>query len=88
MDLLKEGVKTLSQRLNSSMELNPVDIPPSKASSTCKRNNDRCTKQMLLNNNLELLGVDKAIKVKYSYASADKIASADAINIRITFEAE
>ncbi|KOC68860.1 Apoptosis regulatory protein Siva [Habropoda laboriosa] len=65
MDLLKEGVKTLSRQLNTSMELNPIDaIPSSKVPSPCKFKTERNLKtQMVLNSKLELLGADKAIKV-------------------------
>ncbi|KOX72674.1 hypothetical protein WN51_02968 [Melipona quadrifasciata] len=49
MDLLKKGVKTLSQRLNTSMELNPVDVPPSRISSSYKFKHERHSKQMTLN---------------------------------------
>ncbi|XP_017798412.1 PREDICTED: apoptosis regulatory protein Siva-like [Habropoda laboriosa] len=64
MDLLKEGVKTLSRQLNTSMELNPIDaIPSSKVPSPCKFKTERNLKtQMVLNSKLELLGADKAIK--------------------------
>ncbi|OAD58766.1 Apoptosis regulatory protein Siva [Eufriesea mexicana] len=62
MDLLKDGVKKLSQKLPISMELNPIipsNVPPSKVSS-CKSKNT--LKQMVLNSKLELLRMDKAIK--------------------------
>ncbi|XP_017886726.1 apoptosis regulatory protein Siva-like [Ceratina calcarata] len=64
MDLLKEGVKTLSQRLNSSMELNAVDVPASErtSASSCKPKTERNSKQMTLTKNLGLLSGDKAIK--------------------------
>lgn len=62
MDLLKEGVKVLSRRLSTSMELNSLDVPSSKTPS-CKSKNERISKQMVLNSKLELLGADKAIKI-------------------------
>lgn len=65
MDLLKEGVKVLSRRLNTSIELNSIDVPSSKTPSSCKSKNERISKQMVLNSKLELLGADKAIKVSY-----------------------
>lgn len=61
MDLLKEGVKTLSQRLNTFTELDPINISSSK--SCCKSKTKRIQKQMILNNKLELLRTDKVIKV-------------------------
>lgn len=64
MDLLKEGVKVLSRRLSTSIELNSIDVPSSKTPS-CKFKNERISKQMVLNSKLELLGADKAIKVSY-----------------------
>ena len=62
MDLLKEGVKVLSRRLSTSIELNSIDVPSSKTPSSCKSKNERISKQMVLNSKLELLGADKAIK--------------------------
>ncbi|CAL7952442.1 unnamed protein product [Xylocopa violacea] len=76
MDLLKEGVKTLSRRLNSSMELNSLDIPSSKMPSTSKSRNERNSKQMVLNGKLELLGIDKAIKdiqPKYDLCECNRV---------------
>ena len=69
MDLLKKGVKTLSQRLNTSMELNPVEVPPSRISSSYKSKHERHSKQMTLNSKLELLAADKVVKVSYPFSS-------------------
>ena len=62
MDLLKEGVKSLSQKLNMSLEMNPADELPPKLPCPSKGKYERSTKQMVLNSKLELLGTDKAIK--------------------------
>ncbi|KZC08732.1 PREDICTED: apoptosis regulatory protein Siva-like [Dufourea novaeangliae] len=62
MELLKEGVKSLSRKLNSSMDMNSIDVYSPKVPSPCKIKQERNSKQMVLNNKLELLGVDKAIK--------------------------
>ena len=59
MDLLKKGMK----RLNASMELNSIDVPPSRISSSYKSKHERHSKQMTLNSKLELLAADKTIKV-------------------------
>lgn len=72
MDLLKKGVKTLSQRLNTSMELNPVDVPPSRISSSYKPKHERHSKQMTLNSKLELLAADKVVKVSYPFSNSSE----------------
>ncbi|KAF3428847.1 hypothetical protein E2986_04359 [Frieseomelitta varia] len=77
MDLLKKGVKTLSQRLNTSMELNPVDVPPSRISSSyTKSKHERHSKQMTLNSKLELLAADKVVKdaqPKYDLCECNRV---------------
>lgn len=66
MDLLKEGVKSLSRILNSSMDMNSMDMQSSTVSSSCKTKQGRNSKQMVLNSKLELLGTNKAIKVSHT----------------------
>ncbi|XP_076753829.1 uncharacterized protein LOC143425157 [Xylocopa sonorina] len=76
MDLLKEGAKTLSRKLNSSTELNPLDVPSSKIPSPSKSRNERNSKQMVLNGKLELLGIDKAIQdtqLKYDLCECTRV---------------
>lgn len=70
MDLLNEGVKSLSRKLNESMDMNLVDILSPKASSSCKIKQERNSKQMVLNSKLELLRTDKAVKVSYSFVNS------------------
>ncbi|XP_053970905.1 apoptosis regulatory protein Siva-like [Hylaeus volcanicus] len=76
MDLLKEGVKSLSRKLNESMDMNLDDILSSKASSSCRIKQERNSKQMVLNSNLELLKTDKAIKdvhPKYDLCECNRV---------------
>ncbi|XP_076619077.1 apoptosis regulatory protein Siva [Colletes latitarsis] len=61
MELLKDGVKSLSRKLNESMDMN-LDILSPKASSSCKIKQGRNSKQMVLNSKLELLKTNEAIK--------------------------
>lgn len=63
MDLLKEGVKSLSRQLNSSMDMNSMDMKISTVPSTSKTKQERNSKQMVLSSKLELLGMNEAIKV-------------------------
>lgn len=63
MDLLKEGVKSLSRKLNTSLEMNPADILPPKIQQSCKNKHERNLRQMVLNGKLELSEIDKAAKV-------------------------
>lgn len=83
MDLLKKGVKTLSQRLNTSMELNPVDVPPSRISSSYKPKHERHSKQMTLNSKLELLAADKVVKVSYPFSNSSEFILENKILIGI-----
>ncbi|XP_078050320.1 apoptosis regulatory protein Siva [Augochlora pura] len=62
MDLLKEGVKSLSRKLNSSMDMNSTDLYSLKVTSPRKNKQKHSSKQMVLNSKLELLGMDKAIR--------------------------
>ncbi|PBC32109.1 apoptosis regulatory protein Siva-like [Apis cerana] len=81
MDLLKEGVKTLSQRLNTFTELDPINISSSK--SCCKSKTERIQKQMILNNKLELLRTDKVIKdiqPKYDLCECSRIINQNMFN--------
>lgn len=63
LSLLKEGVKTLSQRLNNSTEIDSIDLLSPQVLSSCKSKHEHNSKQMVLNSKLQLLGVDKAIQV-------------------------
>ncbi|XP_076642422.1 apoptosis regulatory protein Siva [Halictus rubicundus] len=62
MELLKEGVKSLSRRLNSSMDMNTTDFHSPRLPSPSKNKQERTSRQMVLNSKLELLGTEKAIR--------------------------
>ncbi|XP_003700414.2 apoptosis regulatory protein Siva [Megachile rotundata] len=83
LNLLKEGVKTLSQRLNSSMEMNSTDLPSPQILSACKPKHERNSKQMVLNSKLELLGIDKAIqdtRPKYDLCECSQVITSTTCN--------
>ncbi|XP_031827158.1 uncharacterized protein LOC116424641 [Nomia melanderi] len=83
MDLLKEGVKSLSRKLNSSMDMNSMDMQSSTASSACKTKQERNSKQMVLNSKLELLGTNKAIKdvrPKYDLCGCTRVIDQSMLN--------
>ncbi|XP_076164026.1 apoptosis regulatory protein Siva [Ptiloglossa arizonensis] len=83
MDLLNEGVKSLSRKLNESMDMNLVDILSPKASSSCKIKQERNSKQMVLNSKLELLRTDKAVKgvrPKYDLCECSRVIDQNMFN--------
>ncbi|XP_076238615.1 uncharacterized protein LOC143181838 [Calliopsis andreniformis] len=76
MNLLKEGVKSLSRKLNTSLEMNPDDIHPTNLPSPCKNKHECNLKQMMLNDKLELSGIHKAIKdtqPKYDLCECNRV---------------
>ncbi|XP_029049830.1 apoptosis regulatory protein Siva-like [Osmia bicornis bicornis] len=83
LNLLKEGVKTLSQRLNNSTEIDSIDLLSPQVLSSCKSKHEHNSKQMVLNSKLQLLGADKAIQdiqPKYDLCECSKVINPTTCN--------
>lgn len=73
--LLKEGVKTLSKKLNTSTDLD-ADVPLPKVPSPCKSKPERNLKQTVLNNKLGLEVADESGKgnqLKYDLCGCSRV---------------
>ncbi|XP_012270957.1 apoptosis regulatory protein Siva [Orussus abietinus] len=63
LNLLKEGAKELAHRLNESDSINSISCFPQKI-QPCLKSNRLHSKQMILNNKLQLENSDKKIQEK------------------------
>lgn len=63
LNLLKQGTRSLSKVLNNSQEFETFEISSNKPSFVCETKSKNNSKQMVLNNQLQLEKTDKIIKV-------------------------
>lgn len=63
LSLLKEGAKALTHKLNTSAQMDPVDLPSPQYLSPCKFRSTSNLKQMLLTDKLQLKTSDKIVNV-------------------------
>lgn len=67
LNLLKTGAKTLSYKLNTSAQMDSIDLPPLRQLSPCKLKSTSNLKQMLLTDKLQLKVSNKIMNVSCIY---------------------
>ncbi|KAL0126489.1 hypothetical protein PUN28_005090 [Cardiocondyla obscurior] len=61
LSLLREGAKTLSHKLNTSGQIDSMDLPSFPCSSPCKLRSSSNLKQMVLTDKLQLKSSNKVV---------------------------